>query len=78
MRRNWCSKTLSIILFLLVAIIVIGVIIAITLDSDTIAYLAMVAIEGVLSVIELGLIMTFIYHNLMFHEVILVKVYQAH
>lgn len=78
MRRNWCSKTLTIILFLLVAIIVIGVIIAIAIDADTAAYFAMIVVEGVLGVVELGLIMTFIYHNLMYHEVILVKVYQAH
>ena len=78
MRRNWCSKTLSIILCLLVAIIVIGIITGIAIDDDSAAYLAMVVLLSILSVIELGLIMTFIYHNLMYHEVILVKVYQAH
>lgn len=78
MRRDWCNKTLSIILFLLLIIIVIAVIIVLMLIPDTTAHLAMLIVEALLSTIELGIIIVFVHHNLMYREIILVKVYHSH
>lgn len=75
-RRNWCNKSLILIIALTIAIIALGIVLGRHTKNEGMLYYGMLIGESVLVLILIVTIVVFVQSNLVYKEIILVRVYE--
>lgn len=74
-RKNWCNKTLALIILIIIALVALGIILAGHSPGQGMIYYGLLIGESILCLLLLALLIVFVQANLTYKEITLVRVF---